>query len=71
MTVEIDKLKTLIEYIGRNVSEGEFWIDTYVDRTLHSQLGPFASRAEREAALVDLQSMMRELGAVDLPTLPQ
>lgn len=62
--------KALVEYVARDADDG-FWIDIRVDRTVTRQLGPFASEAERQAAFVDFQDMMRELGAVDLPTRPQ
>lgn len=65
--------RTLVvaEYALRESREGEFWIEVTVDRRPHDKIGPFETEAQCQRAYDDLMSMMRSVGATDLPAKPQ
>lgn len=70
MTVNMGN-HVVVEYLFRDMADGEYWIDLKQDSQPHGSIGPFFSEAAREAALQDLTDMTRSLGAVDLPEHPQ
>ncbi len=61
----------LIEYIFRDMKNGEFWLDIVVDRQPYYSLGPFESEAARQVVHDDLIGMMRSMGARDVPKAMQ
>lgn len=69
MVEDIEK-QCIIEYCYR-ATDGEFWIDVWVDRELYAILGPFATATERQRAHDDLMATMRSQGARDLPVFRQ
>jgi hypothetical protein len=56
----------LIEYVLLDDALG-FWLEIWVDRKKHETIGPFDTAGERQRVHDDLLSMMRSLGAKDLP----
>lgn len=67
----LNKTEVIAEYVFRDTHDGEFWIDVRVNGQPYMQIGPFDTAAERQRAHDDLLNMTRQLGATDLPTLPQ
>lgn len=65
------KTQVMVEYIFRDMRDGEFWIDVKIDRQPYCSLGPFTTEGERQKAHEDLLSTTRKLGAKDVPVLPQ
>lgn len=57
----------ICQYIFRDMTNGELWIDVKVNAEPHGSIGPFDTEAARQSALDDLLEMTRSLGAVDLP----
>jgi hypothetical protein len=64
------KPEVLAEYTFRE-TDGEFWIDVHANRQPFDTVGPFATEGERQRAFDDLLSMMRCVGAIDIPARPQ
>jgi hypothetical protein len=67
----IQKTEVMVEYIFRDMRDGEFWIDVTMNREPYMQIGPFETAAERQRAHDDLMAMTRSLGAKDLPNIAQ
>jgi hypothetical protein len=65
------KTEVVAEYVFRDMTNGEFWIDVRVNRQPYMQIGPFDTEAERQRAHDDLLNMTRSLGAKDLPPREQ
>lgn len=65
------KTEVMVEYIFRDMRNGEFWIDIKVQRQPWCQIGPFASEAERQRAHDDLLNMTRASGAKDFPSIAE
>lgn len=63
------KTEVMVEYIFRDMKNGEFWIDIRMNRQPYGSLGPFDTAAERQKAHDDLLGTLRGWGAKDLPTL--
>ena len=63
------KIAAVIEYLHREAG-GTFWLDIHVDRQPYAHI-PFATEAERQAAKTDMLNMMRDMGAKDMPAVPQ
>jgi len=63
--------ETVIIYTFRDMASGEFWIDITTNGEPYGSLGPFETEGERQHVHDDLMSMMRSLGARDLPVTPQ
>lgn len=59
--------EVVVEYLFRDMADGELWIDLKQNCEPHGSIGPFFSEAARQAALDDLLDMTRSLGAVDIP----
>jgi len=66
-----DRVGAVVEYVHRDTTSGEFWLDFRVDGQPYASVGPFATEAERQRAHEDMMGMMRSLGAKDVPVLPQ
>ena len=64
------QIKVVIEYILVKRDDG-FWIDIHADRQPLNRIGPFNTEVERQRAHHDLLSMMRSVGAKDLPSRAQ
>lgn len=68
----LKKTEVVAEYILRDMRDGEFWLDIKVHGGPGSgSIGPFDTAEERQRAYDDLLSMMRSLGAKDLPAKVQ
>jgi hypothetical protein len=65
------KTEVVAEYIFRDMTSGEYWIDIRINRKPYCSLGPFDRPAERQRVHDDLISMTRQLGAKDLPPYVQ
>jgi hypothetical protein len=63
-------VEAVIEYLHRETA-GQFWLDIQVNRGALASVGPFTSRTERQRAHDDMLSMMRSVGATDLPNREQ
>ena len=59
--------EAVVEYVHRDMKDGELWLDIVVNREPWAQIGPFETDGERQNALDDLLKMTRSLGAKDLP----
>lgn len=68
---QILKSQVIAEYIFRDMTNGDFWIDIKMNRELYGTIGPFDTEGERQRAHDDLLDMTRSLGAVDIPDRPQ
>lgn len=66
-----DRIGAVVEYIHRDMANGEFWLDFRVDGQPYASVGPFTSEAERQRARDDMLGQMRAWGAKDLPSKPQ
>lgn len=64
------KVMAVIEYVHRDQG-GAYWLDLVVDRATSQTLGPFETEMERQRAHDDMLSMMRSVGATDLPNRVQ
>lgn len=64
------KIGVIVEHIYRDQG-GEFWIDFHVDRRPYSSLGPFSTDSERKRVHDELLSMLRSVGATDVPNVQQ
>jgi hypothetical protein len=62
-----DRVLVTTEYLFRDMTNGEFFLDVVVDSLQYCTLGPFATEDERQRVHDDLTQMMRDQGAVDLP----
>lgn len=65
------KTEVVAEYLFRDMTSGEFWIDIRVNRQPYGSIGPFDTATERQRAHDDLMDMTRSMGAKDVPSLPQ
>ncbi len=63
------KLEAIIEYFHRD-QDGEFWLDIFANTEKWSSIA-FDTAGERQRAHNDMLSMMRSVGATDLPKQPQ
>lgn len=61
--------KIMASYGRRQDPNGDLWIDVAVNGLAYDSIGPFETESELNAALGDLQDMMRHTGAVDMPRL--
>jgi hypothetical protein len=57
-----DKTEVIAEFIFRDTTDGEFWIDVRMNRNSYAKIGPFDTAAERQHAHDDLMNMTRSLG---------
>jgi len=65
MVISVNR-DTIVEYIFRDMRNGELWIDVKADGRAYGSLGPFATRDQRMLAYDDLVEHMRQLGAKDV-----
>ena len=65
------KTEVVAEYVFRDMTSGDFWIDIRVNRQPYGSIGPFDTEGERQRAHNDLLNITRSMGAKDLPSLPQ
>lgn len=63
------KLTAMIEYL-HDTRDGKFWLDIRVDRQPYHSI-PFDTEGERQRAHDDLLTMMRSVGAKDMPNAAQ
>jgi hypothetical protein len=63
-------VEAVVEYLHQEVN-GEFWLEIRANGEKWAQLGPFDTKEERQRAQDDMLSMMRQLGAKDLPGMRQ
>jgi hypothetical protein len=65
-TLPKPSIEAVIGYVHRETG-GKFWLHLRVNRAEERAIGPFDTSEERQRAHDDLLSMMRSVGAQDLP----
>lgn len=65
------KNEVVAQYSFYDASDGTFSISIKVNGQWATPLGPFDTATERQRVFDDMMEMMRSVGAVDIPPLPQ